>query len=203
MKKFHCETLQVKMDFSEADFKAKEFRKEIECKNKKQEFFVFHHNSKFKTKKEHAHLEIVLDDEDSFLRLSFHPQEITEEDNEMIPSDIPTEEVFNYLMPFFKKDEFESRILCHFNYGKDYEPVLKMQYPLLVKNEKLATAMVTGHEISFSDSKVRTALLTLLNETDLSLILGGRYEIVLANFSHHKIIKYFAEYAEALVEKKD
>jgi len=202
MRKLNCVMFKFTISFDAKQFKSDEFRKSVKCDDEDQAFFLFHHNSKFKTKKEHAHLEIFLDDEDSILEMSFHSNKLTDGDVDLPLSDIYIEDVLQELAPFFLEADNKATVISHFVFKKQYESVLKIDYPLLVKNGKLNDATLKGHELSFSDSKVRTGFIST-RESGLNVLVGGKIEISLANFNYHDEIKHFAEFARALVIKKD
>lgn len=202
MKELHCVMFQFTMKFDAKQFKAEEFRKLAKCKDDDHQFFVLHFNSKYKTKKEHAHLEIAIDGKDSYLEMSFHPSKLSDEDGDLELNEMPIEDVFSELAHLFTESEFDARVISQFNYNENYESLLQINYPVLVKDKRLNKALVSGHEISLSDVKVKSALISS-SGNGLNVILGGKITIVPTTFNYHNEIKHFAEFAEAFVTKRD
>jgi hypothetical protein len=203
MQNLNCEMFEIVIPFDEKQFNKNEFKVSRKCKDKSHKFFVSHHNSQSIRKKEHAHLAIILDKKESQLRAIFLEDRIEEGDDETPLSNVSLEDCVKEVSPFFKKDEFEAGLQAVFRFDKDFEPIIKIRYPLLVESKLLQNATISGHEIEFSNNSMTGKFLITVNEKgDITTLFNAKTKVVLTEFNPYDVIKQCVGNIKSLLRMK-
>lgn len=207
MKKFYCDTFQITVEFKEKDLKKEELFEEIgiveddvDTESQGLLFAIF--NSKYKTKKEHAHVMFRFNGDDSELRIGFHPG-AGETDDDDDDGTRYVEDLGNWLSKYFVNDILDADIMGLFEFGEKFKPGVRLNYPLLIDNTMLHEAKVVGYDLEFSDDAfISRANLSQIGDRCLVLLLGN-VELNLPKFKYLAEIKRFNKYANAFVIKKE
>lgn len=203
MKNLNCEMFELSIQFDEKHFKKKEFKAFRECKDKSHKVFVSHHNSKNTKKEEHSHLAIILDKKNSQLRAMFLEDRLEEDEDVSKLSSVPLEDSVREVSPFFNKDKFEATLQAVFRFTKDYEPIIKIRYPLLVESKLLQNAEISGHEIKFSNDLMNgNFLITANEEGGLTALFSAKTSIVLSEFNPYSEIERTVSNVQSLLRRK-
>lgn len=189
---------QLTIEFDEKNFRKKEFILDVKPKVKKQDAFVFHYGSKNKTRKEHAHLFLGLDGEDSVLRLSYH-QGKTEIEDVREPY---LEDVVKWFSGFLEEKSIKAFVVGIFEYDKQYKSLIQIDYPLLIGNELYNDTKIVGHDIEFPDNALISRGSITSNESGLRIFLFAKNVIDLSKFDFYLEIEKLSEFANALVKKQ-
>lgn len=199
MKQLNCDFLQLTIRFDEKKFKRKELSHEAELKGKKNSGFTALVGSRTKTRKEHAHVYLYFDGEDSILKLDFVPESHTGNKDTDEPY---IETIGEWFAKFFYEDVIAD-VMVVFKYTDNYESVMPIHYPLLIKNGLLKGAEIAGYEIAFPTESLISRASISSNEKTLLVILNAKFKLDLSDFEVHDAIERFSVYAKALVEKKE
>ena len=201
MKNFNCDMIQFAVSFNEKDFKKKEFLDDIEETEKESEDFALFSSfgSKFKTKKEHAHVLLNFDDDDEcLLKFGFHLGENNNDNTEHYIEDIA-----NWLGSFFYKEKVVAEITSIFVFENNFESRVQLDYPLLIESDLFQNSRVIGYDIDFPDeSSMNRASISQVGKR-LLVMLFGNSEIDFSSFNYLSEIKKLGSYTEALILQRE
>lgn len=203
MKNLNCVRFILAIQFDEKNFRKKEFLQDIGKKTlKREELIGFSYGSKNKRKKEHSHILLSLNKKESSLKLVYHLGKSEDED----VREPYMEESPQWIASFLNQEEFDAEVSTAFRYSNEFESQLKLQYPLyplLLENKLYENALLSGHQIEFSDdSLVERIFLSAIKDT-IAVVVNGSISIKLPELNTYKEIKRFSEYARSLVKKKE
>ena len=197
MEKLYCTSVSFTSLFDQKTLKIKSFKTDNQnSRYGETDRFVFHFTNKF----EHAHLEIALNGEDSFMSVSFHQGPMEEDANVIAGKLVP--EVLSAFSKYFSKKIFYSRVTTEFLFGEDFEPLIQLNYPFLIADEAFSGAEITGHEISFpSDSELFDININTfdgMTKIVINAFLGFR----LSDFNYHELIQHHKTFTDSLIKQR-
>jgi hypothetical protein len=199
LKKLHCTMLELSISFDEKTFKKSEFIREVKPKTAKPFHSIqYFYGSNTKNRKEHAHLNLILNGERSIARLTFHPNE----------SGIPDvrepyiENLTTWLGGFFTVETVATTITGIYEFGRQFEPTIQLSYPVLIKGKKFSGAMITGHEIDFVDDALVDKCIISKQRNEINVILISHFLVNLTEFDYQDAAIRLSEYATELVRRK-
>jgi hypothetical protein len=202
MKMLNCTSFQAFILFNEKDFYKTRFKKEFNCKDTSHHTFTSHHISE-NSDGEHAHIEVAFNKKDSQLLLVFHSGDVEDISGNAI-SEISLENCVEWMAGFFKKQDYFVTYSAVYNYGDDFEPAIKLNYPLLAQSELLRDAKVCGHEIEFlNDSMKGRFLFRLLSNGTISALINAWTDISLDSFHYDSAIEELSQYWKPLLKEKE
>lgn len=207
MKNFSCESFELTVEFDEKDFNKEEFLRMIYADSEQEPdldvfktgYFIAHCNSKGKRKRDHAHVEFKVREENSEIEMDVHPGKI-EEGLEV--AEIPIEDYFADMSQFFINQPSVVSILASFKFGDEYEPLIRLGYPLLIGSSILKEGTVTGHAIEFSPESPIDRLFITESSGTVSALLSSTVEIKMSEIEPYRIMEQFSDYAHGLFLKK-
>ena len=199
MKQLNCDMFQISIEFDVKDFKKKEFVADVKPKSRQNDF-LYHFGSKNKKRSEHAHFYIHFDGKDSFFRLSYHQGKANIED--VRPPYF--EDVANWLGQFFKEKILIANFTIVFEYSKEYESLIPLNYPVVgVKSDLFKGTTVVGYDIKFPvDSPFDQISISKSDSGILRVFLFTKVRIDLSEFEIHKSIETVSKYTKALIVKR-
>jgi len=203
MEELNCEMFQLSIQFDEKKFKRDIFTDENTVKdestNKGENLnaFVTH----VATKKEHAHIEFSLRKKDSQLLMMFHQGGI-EEGLKIGTEEESLENCAKVVSRYLPNTEFQADITSVYRFNKEFESVVQLQFPLLVKNELLREAVVSGHEIEFPEESAVDRIFISAKENSIIIVLSAKFSLKLKTFKLYSEMDKFSHYAQALVKKR-
>lgn len=198
MEKLNCEMFDLTIQFDEKDFKKKEFKKEVGCKKKDHNIF----SASFRNKKgtEHAHAEIRFNKDKSRFQLVAHQGEV---EGEIEPDDVLLEDAIKIYNEFFTNKTAQATLTALFQYDEQFEPLLKLRYPLLLESELLGNAVVTGHIIEFPDNSKVDRIVITKTEGHLIVFITVSFSIDMSKYKLYSGITEAKKYILELVRQKE
>jgi hypothetical protein len=195
MKELNCELLELTILFDAKKFKHDAFRKAVDCEVPEHHTYPLH----FANGSEHAHYHIALNGEESLLQVGFVEGEVELEDT---IADVPFEESLIAISNFFTKKKFQANLTAVFAFDENFSSLVKLKYPLMIRNRNLKEAIISGHEIELAEDSVvkRIFLSSKINST--IVIINAVPEINLGKFRLYDQIEQFAKYANAFVTRR-
>ena len=199
MEKFNCEQFSLTVRFNERDFNKKHFLDDTKPEDRDVKFSVYNYGSKTNAGKDHSHLELFLDKKDSFLRIVFHQGKSPSED----VREPFMEDCTKWIAGFFKKKTLSVDYTGVFRYGKDYESIVPLQYPLLSSNKSLKDAMVSGYQIEFpKESLIDAAFVSAKKLSKLVILSTEVKNFDLLERDFYSNLEEFSQFAKAFVNKR-
>lgn len=200
MKKMNCEMFRLEIRFDEKNFKKQEFKKAAGCEDETHNAFVSHYRSKHKRGGDHAHIEIVFNNEDSRIEITFHEGKL-EADFET--DDTLLEDSVKELSDFFLEKEYKVNVTSIFQFDEKFESLLQLSYPLLIANKLLREAVVSGHEVEFPKDSAVERIFVSTRRGVILMVISAKLNSDLSGFDVYQEIKRIAEYPQSLVKIKE
>ena len=197
MQKFNCETLALSIEFDEKDFNKTAFRADLGQEKKRWNSFSSIFGSEKNRGKEHSHLNLQFNKNESSLKVVYHKS-----DRKVKDSRPPyMEDCMNWIGGFFRKDNPLSAITAIFEFDETFESIVPLTYPLHSRSAVLAGALVSGMTIDFPpEAKIDRASIQVFNDR-IVLFINTENRISLKNFDLYKTIKNVGDYSKNLVKK--
>lgn len=195
MENLNCEYFQITVYFDEKSFKTTKFKKAADCNDDAHNAFVSHYINAT----DHAHIEIVLQGEDSKMEVSLHSGGL---ENELETSEKEFEDCLTDLSQFFKRKKLVGDVRAAFRYDDSYESVLKLNYPVLISDNLFQDAVIAGHTIEFGEDSLfdRANISSRGNST--FLFVGAIMELNLGGFNPYSAIKEMSQPSQSLIRRK-
>ncbi len=198
IKKLNCLFLTIDIDFNEAMFNTRAFLKDIGETRKKSfpRIFPLSFGSKNKTKKEHSHMLVVLDKDESRINISFRQGENHDED--VRPPYL--EGCVSWIASFFNDSVPDANITALFEFGGKYEPLIDLNYPLLVGGVHLKDAKVTGYDIEVPNGSKSFRINIMSRGDNIGIIYTANEKIDLASFNYQDYALNLSEITNSLIK---
>lgn len=202
MKNLNCEMYEFTVRFDEANFNKEQFKKDFGCEDETHNAFDSHYYNKGKRKIDHAHLEVKVDGEDSRFEATFHAGKF--ESNLIEPDETPLEDAVKKFSGYLDVLEYTATVTAIFRFDDTFEPLLQLDYPLLVGSKDLRNAVVSGHEILFDidESRGGRAFIAIRRDS-IAVILNIVKNLNLASFDVYAEIEDVSKYTKVLVKKEE
>lgn len=194
METLNCDYFQITIFFDEKIFKKAKFKKDSGCDNEDHNAFVSH----YVNSTDHAHLEIILDGEDSKIEISLHPGGL---EQELQSDEKPFETCLMDVSQYFKRKKQFAGIRTAYKYDPPYESVLKLNYPVLISDELFAGANIIGHTIEFSEDSMFDRAFISMKEKSVLIIVTAFMEINTSTFDPYNEIARLEKPVHALVKR--
>lgn len=199
MEKFNCGLFEIKIEFDEKQFQKKNFILDVKPDNEEDVFFHYHFGSKNKRVTDLAILDLIFDGKTSSLRLVFTPAKDASKDNQ----EPYLEDVTQWLAGFFNTKDFQASISAIYDYKNDFEPIVNLDFPLLIKNELYSGVNVAGLVLNFpKESEVKNIYLISVNQEEALAMLSAKPKIDLLNFDFYETVKKYSTFTSGFFEKK-
>jgi hypothetical protein len=200
MKKLNCLFLKIAIEFKEDEFKKEAFILDVGATEKEADdnAFSWSYGSKLKTKNEHGHLFIRFDGDQSVVSISFN-QGKNHDDDVREPY---IENLMNWIGSFFANPLKDVSVTVLFEYDTKYEPLIKLNYPLLIDNPFLDGAKVTGYDIYIPSGSTNYRLHLMSKEDEIGIFYSGDEKIDLLKFNYIQYLTQNSQFANSLVKIK-
>lgn len=199
LKSTKCARFSLVCRFNEKSFRKSAFVRDTGSKiNARDKISTWTYGSDNARVSEHAHLMLVLDGEDSFAHITYHPGK--SETPDVRPPYL--EEFPQWLATFFKVPKLKIELSAAFQYDGTYESVLQLRYPILVSDELFKDALLVGHQIEFPSSPTGIERIFLSSvEKETYVVVNGESEIGLSTSDFKTALKRLSIYSKTLVRK--